>query len=221
MKLIADSGSSKTDWRWFDEDGAIYQGKTIGLNPYYIDTASIITELRQNLIPLINSKISEIHFYGAGCANAEKNAVIEAALRHLFGAVNIAVDNDLLAAARALCEHRPGIACILGTGANSCAYDGHDITTNLRAFGYILGDEGSGAYLGKSLISNYLRGNLPADLKEKFNQRFNTGVDEILDRVYHQPFPNRYLGSFTKFMFDHQKHPFIYQLIYHLGKRSR
>ena len=214
MKLIADSGSSKTDWRALHADGTIEQYKSGGINPFYQNEAEISAALAEDLRPQIKEKPSEIFFYGAGCVNGEKQAVMKNALLKNFPGAKVSVENDILGAARALCHRQPGIACILGTGANSCLYDGQKIVENIRGYGFLLGDEGSGAYLGKQLVIRYLRKELPGDLNEKFKKRFPLADDEILHQVHHTPYPNRYLASFSKFLFHHIRNPHIYQLVY-------
>lgn len=215
MILIADSGSTKTAWRQIDTDGVVAQAHTVGINPYYQDTAEIAQMLRENLLPQVpNIKPEEIYFYGAGCSAKDKQEIVAAALRELFPESDISVHHDLEAAARALCGHEEGIACILGTGSNSCLYDGEKIVANLPNLGFILGDEGSGGYMGKLIVQAYLNLELPEDLHQAFFERYQVGRDEIIDQVYRKPYPNRYMAGFAKFLFDHSKHPFIYQMIY-------
>lgn len=213
MILIADSGSSKTDWRILNTNSSIGQLKTDGINPYFEKEEEIFEKLNVQLKSQIRQVISEIYFYGTGCTDDKKPAV-KNAIKRCFPKAKIHVENDMLAAARSLCNHEKGIACILGTGANSCLYDGRNIVRNLRSFGFLLGDEGSGAYLGKQLIINYLRGDLPDHLSDKFDKRFQLSENEIMENVYAKPFPNRFLASFSKFLFDHHKDPYIYKLIY-------
>ncbi len=214
MILIADSGSTKTDWRIIAGDGSIQQLKTEGLNPYYQSSAEIAQTIKEDLIPHIIAPISTIHFYGAGCANLEKNAVVKDALQKNFENCTIEINSDLLAAARATCNHEQGIACILGTGSNSCLFDGKEIIENIRPLGFLLGDEGSGAHLGKILLVSFLRRELPDKLAKKFSDRYNISVDEVLQKVYKEPFPNKYLASYSKFLFDNINEPYIYQLVY-------
>lgn len=213
MILIADSGSTKTDWRIIAKDGSIQQLKTEGFNPYYQSSDEISQLLKADLLPKITSDISTIYFYGAGCANPDKNAVVKDALQRNFQNCTIEINSDLLAAARATCNHEQGIACILGTGSNSCLFDGNEIIENIRPLGFLLGDEGSGAYLGKMLLVSYLRKELPENLADKFNDAYNTSIDEVLQKVYKEPFPNKYLASFSKFLFDNINEPYVYQLV--------
>ena len=214
MILIADSGASKTDWRMIAANGAITQAQTIGLSPYYQNSASIAAELAENLLPLVSEPISEIYFYGTGCAGEEPCNVVRRGLRAVFKSVQIVeVESDMLGAARGLCGHEAGIACILGTGSNNCLYNGRDISDKIPSLGFWLGDEGSGGYLGKTLVVAYLQKELPADLAEKFARRYGINREMVLENAYKQPFPNRYFAGFSKFLFNNRNHPFAYQLI--------
>ncbi|WP_234735974.1 N-acetylglucosamine kinase [Tellurirhabdus bombi] len=216
MILIADSGSTKTEWRTIAPGGQIGQARTIGFNPFYQDSETIAAELQKSLLPTIDGVVSSIHYYGSGCAGPESCGVVEKALRTIFPeAETVQVGSDLLGAARALCHHEEGIACILGTGSNACLYDGQDIVQTSGSLGFWLGDEGSGGYLGKTLVTRYLHNELPEELREKFQRRYKA-VDRltVLDHAYKQPFPNRYFASFSKFLFDNRAHPVAYQMVY-------
>jgi glucosamine kinase len=217
MILIAESGSTKTDWRIIREDGTISQAKTVGFNPYYQTTEDIAEELRKNLLPQITGIVTEVFYYGTGITNDEKSTVITSAIRSVFTDIQtIEAHSDMLAAARALCGRDAGIACILGTGSNSCFYDGAEISFQIPPLGFWLGDEGSGGNLGKNLILSYLHKEMPEDLRAKFEKRF--GVKdrlEIIENAYQKPFPNRYFASFSKFLFDNRQHPFAYHLVSH------
>ncbi len=213
--LIADSGSSKTDWRLILSDGSIQQARTVGLNPYYQDQCSIEAELRANLLPNISTvDMTKIYFYGTGCAGQESCDIVRFALQSVFNEAIIEVESDMLGAARGLCGHEVGIACILGTGANNCLYDGQNIIAQVPSLGFWLGDEGSGAYLGKILVTKFLHKELPQDLEEKFVKRYPITRLDVLDNAYRQPFPNRYFAKFSKFLFDNRHHPAAYQIVY-------
>ena len=214
MILIADSGSTKTDWRQIDASGNIHQAKTSGLNPYHQDAAEMEQVLRQELRPQVDSKVKQVYFYGAGCANEAAEQTVVQALQSVFPEAALEVRSDLWAAARALCGHESGIACILGTGANSCLYDGTEITDNVPPLGYILGDEGSGAYLGKELLNRYLKRDMPEPLSRQFAKRYSVTTEAVLERVYRQSQANTYLASFAKFAFHHLKHPYMMRLVY-------
>lgn len=213
--LIAESGSSKTDWRIIDTGGKISQMKTIGFNPYFQDEESIYLEVKEKIADKLGFEIGDIYYYGTGITNAEKAGVIEKALKKAFPKAKIEVFDDMLAAARSLCLAEAGIACILGTGSNSCLYDGEKIVGQVPSLGFWLGDEGSGGYLGKELIKRYIRKELSAEIEEKFSKRFGKlERTEILDKAYKQPFPNRYFAGFSKFIFDNRSQPEIYLLVY-------
>ena len=214
MILIADSGASTTDWRILDGQGKIEQAQTIGFNPYYQPIEQFDREIREVLVPQIKPEIKKIFYYGTGCSSDKNRKLIRNVLEVFFPEAHIEIWHDLLAAARALCGTEEGIACILGTGANSCYYDGTKIVDNVTSLGYILGDEGSGAYLGKKIVADYLRKDLPEKLWDQFKKRFPFDRDEILDRVYTQEMPSRFLGSFSHFIFQHVKEPYCYKLVY-------
>lgn len=215
MILIADSGSTKTDWRFLTEDGGVGQAKTQGFNPYYQDQEAIAKELREVLVPELDVCPAEIYYYGAGVSGERNHLIIEGALSETMpDARLIEVHNDILASARATCGHEEGIACILGTGANCCVYDGQGITFTVGGLGYLFGDEGSGASLGRQLLSEYLHDEMPRHLRESFEKRYKTNREEILTNVYKQPMPNRYLAGFSRFIFHHKNDPHIYRMIY-------
>lgn len=213
MILIADSGSTKTDWCLVENGENILRFQTRGTNPFFQTEEEILEEIETGLLPgLKGVEPSSVHFYGAGCAFPEKNEIIRRAVsRHL--PVPVEVGSDLLAAARALCGDRPGIACILGTGSNSCQYDGKEIVKNVSPLGFILGDEGSGAVLGKLLIGDVLKDQLPPALKELFLSQYGLTPALIMDRVYRQPFPNRFLAGFSPFILEHLDEPAVWELV--------
>lgn len=200
MVLIADSGSTKTDWSLLSDGVSFKEIQTPGCNPYFL-TEDELAELFGSLKSALPcEKVAEVWFYGAGCTPGEKTEIVANALRNAFGeACVISVSSDMLGAARALCQKEEGIACILGTGSNSCLYDGKEIVDNVSPLGFILGDEGSGANLGKLLIGNVLKDQLNDDLKKKFLKQFGP-VPEIINRVYRMPLPNRWLASLSPFI---------------------
>ncbi len=216
MILIADGGSTKTSWCQLSETGQRVYFNTEGYNPDFVNTQDIISSLSKNLPDTLpREEVREIYFYGAGVSSPAKAEVIAAAMRHIFsGANKIEVTEDLLAAARALLGHKPGFAAILGTGTNSCIYDGQKITHNVDSLGYFLGDEGSGSFLGKRLLRDYLRGLLPDGLQEALQEEYHLGTrNEIIDRLYNQPLPNRFLASFAKFAYDHNNVSYCRQIV--------
>lgn len=206
MILIADSGSTKTDWVLHDGESIVSRIKTQGLNP----TLQSSDDILEVLLAELNGKIAPdapdaIYFYGAGCAYDNANSRMRKALEQFFTTRKIEIQSDLLAAARSLCGHEEGIACILGTGSNSCLFDGEKITDNTPSLGYILGDEGSGAHLGRQLISDCIKKQLSSELREKFMQQYKLDLASILERVYYTPLPNRWLASFTPFIVEHKE----------------
>lgn len=212
--LIADSGSTKTDWAVIENNQLGKVITTKGMNPVFQSTDEIIAEITENLLPHLPTKhFSNIFFYGAGCI-PEKVSVVENALRQVLTVdEKVEVNSDLLAAARALCGKEPGIACILGTGSNSCFYDGKQIAWQVPALGFILGDEGSGANLGKRLVSDLLKNQLDDQLKAEFFAQFNTNMADIIENVYRKPFPSRYLASLNVFLEQHKTHKAVNALL--------
>lgn len=210
MILVADSGSTKAHWNLVDNNGALSHYETIGFNPLFIDTPGIIAELEKSLVAQLPvEKISHVFFYGASCSSDERKAIVANALKQVFPNSAVMVDHDMLAAARALCGDKPGIAAILGTGSNACYYDGNDITENIPALGYILGDEGSGAYIGRLLVRGFIYKTMPAELIEKFYETYKLSKDDIFANVYSKPLPNRFLAQFTTFATHNIEHPYI------------
>ena len=212
-KLIADSGATKCEWKLV-ADGKTKTILTQGISPYFLSPDQIMTLLGKELLPkLKNAAVTDIHFYGTGLSNQENAAIIKKVLKKLFPKAKIEIQTDLLAAARALCGHKKGIACILGTGSNSCYYDGKKIVKNSPGLGYVLGDEGSGAYLGKKVVQYYLYNTFDEDLKSRFEKRFQVSAIEILDHVYKQPLANRYLASYAIFLAENRGHYMIENII--------
>lgn len=202
--LIADSGSTKTNWLLIENDGKINKYRTEGINPVVGDSSIISNTIGKSFAPKLNgTSIDKIFFYGAGCTQAKKD-VVEKALAKVFPDAEIEVQSDVLAAARALCGYKEGIACIIGTGSNSCLYNGKEIIRNISPLGYILGDECSGAVLGKSLIGNILKKQLPEEIYQSFFEETRLTEEEIIDRVYRKPMPNRFLASLMPFIKNHQ-----------------
>lgn len=215
MILIADSGSTKTDWCIVLNDTLIKRIETKGINPFFQSEEEIRQALTASLLPqLPEGTFNSVHFYGAGCT-LEKAPVLRRAIADSLPVVgNIKAHSDMLAAARGLCGHEAGIACILGTGSNSCFYDGKEIVSNISPLGFILGDEGSGAVLGKLLVGDVLKNQLPPAIKEAFLKEFDLTAPEIIDRVYRQPFPNRFLASLSPFIARHLNEPCLRALVY-------
>ncbi|GHT03345.1 ATPase [Bacteroidia bacterium] len=200
MVLIADSGSTKTDWCVADSGKQVQRIMTKGINPYFQSEEEIVHELQAALVPkLPTTTFDAVYYYGTGCL-PEKIPMMKQALNSQLKAATVEVYSDMVGAARGLSGRNPGIVCIMGTGSNSCYYDGKDIVNNVSPLGFILGDEGSGAVLGKLLVGDLLKNQLPAGMKEKFLQQFNLTPGDIIERVYRQPFPNRFLASLSPFL---------------------
>ncbi len=200
MLLIADSGSTKTDWRLFDKNHHIHDIVTMGMNPYFVTSHDILQAMKKDLHPYFDKdQIKEVYFYGSGCTHKDKILEVESALSEFFSKAVINIESDLLGTARAVCGDSPGIAGILGTGSNSCLYDGQKIISQLFSLGYVLGDEGSGAVLGKKILKSAFSGNMPAHLQEDFRKSYPESADSMLSKIYSKPFPNRFLASFAPF----------------------
>lgn len=214
-KLIADSGSTKTDWCVCNQKHMIQHITTQGINPFHQSIESITNVIHEMANQLTKpTDIKNIEFYGAGCALPEKKTIIANILQKTFPqSTSIHVSSDLEGAARAVCQNQPGIVCILGTGSNSCQFDGDNIIAQTPSLGYILGDEGSGATLGRILVSNCLKGQLPLPLCEAFLAEYQLNQITLLERVYRQPLANRFLASFTPFLNKHRTDPTIHNLL--------
>lgn len=189
-----------------------------GINPFYQTADAIKNSISNQLLPQMGQllwagKITNVYFYGAGCT-PEKCPLVQMAVKSVFKDAEVEVYSDMVGAARALLQHSEGVACILGTGSNSCLYDGEKFTKNVPALGFILGDEGSGAVLGKRLVADLLKDQLNDDLKQQFLKEYNLTQADIIDKVYRQPFPSRFLASLSKFCADHIDNPIIYDLVY-------
>lgn len=211
--LIADSGSTKCEWRLVSSRSQL-TCITQGMSPYFLNAAQMEQVIRTELLPALKKhRPEEIHFYGTGNKNPENAKRTRKVLRTVFPEAVVTVNHDLLAAARALCQDQPGVACILGTGSNSCSYNGKKILKNSPGLGYVLGDEGSGAYLGKKVIQYYLYDIFEDDLKDKFEQKYKIGASDILENVYQKPLPNRYLASFAKFLGENRGHYMVENII--------
>lgn len=214
MILIADCGSTKVDWCMIDNGEVVTRVSTGGINALLMTEVEIADIIGRELVPAIgDAVVDEVHYYGAGCISAEVCDNVRRAIALHIPAPVIEVNTDLLAAARALCGHDKGIACILGTGSNSCFYDGERIVDNVSPLGYILGDEGSGAVLGRLLVGDVLKNQLSPELCEKFLSQYNLDTLEIIHRVYREPQPNRFLASVSPFLLENMEEPAIHRLV--------
>jgi len=214
MKLIADSGSTKTTWILLEQDTVKETIGTSGLNPYFHDSESVEAVLRADLIPfVVEDNIREVHFYGAGCSTEYNNSMIRDAILHFFRKAEVHIYHDILGAARALFGQGKGIACILGTGCNSCFFDGTSLYSKVDSLGYLFGDEGAGSYLGKLFMSAYLKKELPEELRASFDKQYGFTLEDILNSLYNKPSPNKFLASFSLFLSPNREHPFVKTLI--------
>lgn len=211
--LIADSGSTKCEWSLVHQ-GTEKRVLTQGISPYFLTGYQIQELLEKELLPqLQDSSVDEVFYYGTGCKRAVNRQVMKKAISTVFTGAAVLVDHDLMGAARALCGRSKGIACILGTGSNSGYYDGKKIVKNSPGIGYVLGDEGSGAYLGKKVLQYFLYKTFDEELLFRFDEKYKTSGDKILDHVYKNPLPNRYLASFAVFLAENRGHYMIENII--------
>ena len=202
MILVADSGSSKTDWLLFLDNQELKQFRTSGLNPYFLNEKEIVKILYDQAQDLIAfaPEIKEIYFFGAGCSSPDRHEIISNALSVFFTKSYISVDIDLLGYAFATCGHQKGLCCVLATGSNISFFDGDNIHDGQHGLGFVLGDEGAGTWFGKKLITDFLYGNMPADISKSFDANFNLTKEQLIKNVYQKPDPNSYLASFSKFL---------------------
>ena len=213
MKLIAESGSTRTEWALVEDNHLVQRVFTEGLNPFFQTRREISRSVRLGLPEsFFKKKLDQVYYYGAGCSSYEKKNVLGASLVAQFK-TPIQVESDLLAAARGLFKCEAGIACILGTGSNSCFYDGKIIVKNVKAAGYILGDEGSGAVLGKLFLADLLKGLAPKELASEFHEKFRISANDVMESVYNLPFPNRFLGTIAYFLGDYMDNEYVYNLL--------
>lgn len=216
MILIADGGSTKTSWCSIGSQGEKRYFNTEGYNPYFAGIDYITASLKNNLpadLPI--DEITEVNFYGAGCSTDEKRNHVKTAMSAFFTRAQVNVDHDLMAAARALLRHKPGFAAILGTGTNTCLYDGVKITHTIDSGAYILGDEGSGCYIGKKLLIDYLRGYMPEAVKQSFWDTYHLTAEDVNNHVYTQPLASRFCAGFSKFVYDNMEldKPYCHNLV--------
>lgn len=213
MKLIAESGSTRTEWALVEDNHLVQRVFTEGLNPFFQTRREISRSVRLGLPEsFFKKKLDQVYYYGAGCSSYEKKNILGASLVAQFK-TPIQVESDLLAAARGLFKCEAGIACILGTGSNSYFYDGKIIVKNVKAAGYILGDEGSGAVLGKLFLADLLKGLAPKELANEFHEKFRISVNDVMESVYNLPFPNRFLGTIAYFLGDYMDNEYVYNLL--------
>ena len=214
MILIAESGSTKTDWVLVNDQNEITMFKSMGFNPFFHSSEFIAEKIKENVEFYNASKnVERLYFYGAGCSSNEMNQIVKSGLSLVFPNSLITVDHDLLACALSTYKGEPAISCILGTGSNSCYYDGQTLREEVPAIAYILGDEGSGSYYGKKLLRDYLYNQLPSSIKEDFEDQFGSSKSDIFENVYLKPHANVYLASFMKFLNRHYHHKYVIDMI--------
>ena len=231
MKLIIDAGSTKTDWMLLDGKTVKNRFQTDGFNPNYSDRKDLdnilslvetrfiaspnneIMSSRRDKSASLPNEIQSIHYYGTGCGSEQNCQLIKEVFQSRFPKAEITITHDLMAACHALLGHEKGIACILGTGSNSCVYDGENITGKAVSLGYLVGDEGSGMHIGREVVRTYFYGFMPDDLRQKFDEAFQLELKDFIQRLYHGEQPSKYLASFAKFAGEHQGEPFMHNLI--------
>jgi glucosamine kinase len=217
MILVADSGSSKTDWLLNREGGNIKQYHSAGLNPYFLSEKEILKILQEQLSEMITfaADIKEIYFFGAGCSSPDRHEIVSNALSALFPKAYISIDSDLLGCAYATCGNEKGLCCVLGTGSNISFFDGDSIYDGQHGLGFVLGDEGAGTWFGKALITDFLYGNMPADLSTSFEELYHLSKEAVIKNVYQKPNANSYLASFSKFLSNARQSVYIQDLLKH------
>ena len=215
MILVADSGSSKTDWLLKQPDKDPVEFLTPGLNPYFLTEKEIVKILQDRGAAMLaySSKVTEIYFFGAGCSGADRHEIVSNALSHLFPKAYVSVDSDLLGSAYATCGHKKGLCCVLGTGSNISFFDGEDIHEGKHGLGYILGDEGSGVWFGKALITDFLYGDMPYEVQTLFESTYELTKEVVMQNVYQKPAPNAYLATFARFLNVVRRTPYGQELL--------
>lgn len=214
MLLVADSGSTKADWLMYDGKEITGPFHTMGFNPFF-HSSDLVFDTMMNTPDMlrIREQITSVKFFGAGCSSPERNEIIASGLRRFFSKADVLVEHDLLACAIATCGDHPGISCIIGTGSNSCWFDGKEVHERNYGLGYILGDEGSGSWLGKKLLTYYLYGRLPENLAADFKSTYGLSKNDIINKVYKEPNANVWLASFTRFLSAHYEDTFVREMI--------
>lgn len=213
MILIADSGSSKTHWKLQTTEG-FKDFFSLGINPFFVDQSFVHTQLDNAGLNEYANQVKRIIFYGSGCSSEDRNQFIQSIFKSYFTHANeITIDHDMKAACIALFANQAGIACIIGTGSNSCVWDGQKITANVPALGYILGDEASGSYLGKEILKHYIYQTLPIEIQSYIEREFKVNKEDIFSAVYKGELPNRYLASYAIVATEFRQHPFIQEIV--------
>lgn len=214
MILVADSGSSKTDWIITIDQSESVAFSTKGINPFFINEREITRIFSQDAeIKKYADKAKEVYFFGEGCSNPDKREMVSNGLSQVFRNAFINVENDAVGSAYATCGKSQGFTCVLGTGSNIAFFDGTEVQYGKHGLGFILGDEGSGVWFGKRLLTSFLYGKMPRALKIDFKETYNIDKEAVIKNVYQRPLPNIYLASFAPFMSKHRTEPFIEELL--------
>lgn len=214
MKIIAESGSTKTVWVLLDENNMeVWRRSSIGLNPFFVDSEEVSSVFKEMIETESIDQINDIYFYGASCSSPERNLRISKGINAIASNTLVTVNHDLLAAARALCGKKAGIACILGTGSNSCEYDGDQIIDNVPSMGFMIGDEGSGSFIGRRLVRSWIYREMPAELVKEFTNAFDITKESVLTSLYDKEKPNKFLASLSRFCIGHMEHPLIQEIL--------
>ncbi len=213
MILVADSGSSKTDWMAYTPEQT-FVFSTKGMNPYFVNANDVVKILSKNkALVTYASEITEVYFFGSGCSSPDKHEIISNGLSAFFTNAYISVDHDLIGSAYATCGNKKGLTCILGTGSNISYFDGENVHATKHGLGYVLGDEASGTFFGRKILVSYLYKSMPNDLSSAFAAQFNVDKDIVIENIYRKPSPNAYLATFSRFMIAHKSHPFVQQIL--------
>lgn len=213
MIIVADSGSSKTDWMVYSPTET-QSFSTQGINPYFLNAHDILKILSKNKgLGIIADQVKEVYFFGSGCSSPDKHEIVSNGLSSFFTKAFVSVDHDLIGSAYATCGNKEGLTCILGTGSNISYYDGKNVHDGNHGLGYVLGDEGSGTFFGRKVLVSYLYQTMPDDLRKDFAKTYEVTKDIVINNIYQKAFPNSYLASFSRFMIAHKTHPFIQQML--------
>lgn len=214
MLLVADSGSSKTDWKLLLPTGGTQSFQTAGINPFFSSEKEISRILsHQNQFAPFNSQIKEIYFFGAGCNNPDRREFVSNAISSKFANAFVSVETDLTGAAYATCGKTPGLNCVMGTESNLSFFDGTEIAEFNPSLGHVLGDEGSGTYFGIKLITDFLYDKMPSDLATLFYKQYKINKEIIIKSIYQKPLPNSYLATYALFMSPHQENLYIRKIL--------
>ena len=216
MIAIVDGGSTKCDWVILENTGKVSQKtESVGFNPNIISADLIPQEIEKNPhLFLIKNQLDYVYFYGSGCGTEENALLVETQLQKVFPYAKVTVKEDLTAAAYAAYKGKPAIVCILGTGSNSCYFDGKSVRRDLPSLGFLIGDEGSGSAIGKHLVRRFFMKKLPQDLHQEFVETYHLTIDDAIKNMYHNPRANAYLAEFNKFVIQRKQHPYFQNMVF-------